>query len=344
MVVDCDVHQGNGTAAIFAGDPTVFTLSIHQFNNYPAEKPPSSLDIHLPDGAGDEEYLHRLGDGYRAALSMFQPDLVLYVAGADPFCEDQLGGLRPDLRRTRRARPPGALDGPQARHPGGRGAGRRLRRERLRHRAHPRLYGRRWPRDVLERTGWASGRARTAYLTGNQLTLVSDMSDLHSATMSPLPCNRLRRLAAAPTSGRWSRRSRLDDLDVSPAVASGTGAAPHPRAGHQHACVALSKSCKLSIRVVETIFHNLRHRQLLHVDGMMGNDYQFRLTQTGRRWPRSLRVGPVRRAGAGLGRRIIARVVQAQAAQPNVTREDAARGPLGPGAPRQPAGPAGPGA
>ena len=74
MVVDCDVHHGNGTAAIFAGDPSVFTLSIHQFNNYPSEKPPSSLDIHLADGVGDAEYLHRLGNGYRAALAMFQPD------------------------------------------------------------------------------------------------------------------------------------------------------------------------------------------------------------------------------------------------------------------------------
>ena len=93
MVVDCDVHHGNGTAAIFAGDPSVFTLSIHQFNNYPTEKPPSSLDIHLADGIGDAEYLHRLGNGYRAALAMFQPGLVLYVAGADPYMEDQLGGL-----------------------------------------------------------------------------------------------------------------------------------------------------------------------------------------------------------------------------------------------------------
>ncbi len=93
MVVDCDVHHGNGTAAVFAGDSSVFTLSIHQFNNYPSEKPPSSLDIHLADGIGDAEYLHRLGNGYRAALSMFQPELVVYVAGADPFFEDQLGGL-----------------------------------------------------------------------------------------------------------------------------------------------------------------------------------------------------------------------------------------------------------
>jgi acetoin utilization deacetylase AcuC-like enzyme len=88
-----DVHHGNGTAAVFADDPSVFTLSIHQFNNYPSEKPLSSLDIHLPDGTGDAEYLHRLGNGYRAALSMFHPELLLYVAGADPYVEDQLGGL-----------------------------------------------------------------------------------------------------------------------------------------------------------------------------------------------------------------------------------------------------------
>jgi acetoin utilization deacetylase AcuC-like enzyme len=93
MVVDCDVHHGNGTAAIFAGDDSVFTLSIHQFNNYPTEKPPSSLDIHLADGIGDAEYLTRLGNGYRAALAMFRPELVVYVAGADPYYEDQLGGL-----------------------------------------------------------------------------------------------------------------------------------------------------------------------------------------------------------------------------------------------------------
>jgi acetoin utilization deacetylase AcuC-like enzyme len=90
MVVDCDVHHGNGTAAIFAGDPSVFTLSIHQFNNYPTEKPPSSLDIHLADGVADSEYIHRLESGYHAALAMFKPELALYVAGADPY---QLGGL-----------------------------------------------------------------------------------------------------------------------------------------------------------------------------------------------------------------------------------------------------------
>jgi acetoin utilization deacetylase AcuC-like enzyme len=68
-------------------------MSIHQFNNYPSEKPLSSLDVHLPDGVQDAEYLHRLGNGYRASLAMFQPELVIYVAGADPYREDQLGGL-----------------------------------------------------------------------------------------------------------------------------------------------------------------------------------------------------------------------------------------------------------
>ena len=93
MTVDCDVHHGNGTAALFAGDPSVFTLSIHQFNNYPSEKPLSSLDIHLADNTGDEEYLKRLENGVKAALLMFRPDLIIYLAGADPYCEDQLGGL-----------------------------------------------------------------------------------------------------------------------------------------------------------------------------------------------------------------------------------------------------------
>jgi acetoin utilization deacetylase AcuC-like enzyme len=93
MVVDCDVHHGNGTAALFAGDASVFTLSIHQFNNYPSEKPLSSLDIHLADGTADQEYLERLRNGMSAALALFRPDLIIYVAGADPYGEDQLGGL-----------------------------------------------------------------------------------------------------------------------------------------------------------------------------------------------------------------------------------------------------------
>jgi acetoin utilization deacetylase AcuC-like enzyme len=94
MTVDCDVHQGNGTAAIFAGDHSVFTLSIHQENNYPYPKPASSLDINLPDRVGDAEYLRELENGLDAALAEFQPDLIVFVAGADPYRDDQLGGLR----------------------------------------------------------------------------------------------------------------------------------------------------------------------------------------------------------------------------------------------------------
>ncbi|MCU0229286.1 MAG: histone deacetylase [Bryobacterales bacterium] len=93
LVLDADVHQGNGTAAIFAGDPSVFTLSIHQLHNYPAEKPPSTLDIHLEDGVSDVEYLDKLRAAYVPALQLFRPDFVFYVAGADPYLEDQLGGI-----------------------------------------------------------------------------------------------------------------------------------------------------------------------------------------------------------------------------------------------------------
>ncbi|HYL35727.1 MAG TPA: histone deacetylase [Bryobacteraceae bacterium] len=92
MVVDCDVHHGNGTAAIFAGDRTVLTLSMHQFHNYPNEKPASTIDVHLRDGLGDEEYLTRLRGALDLALG-FGPNLILYLAGADPYGEDQLGGL-----------------------------------------------------------------------------------------------------------------------------------------------------------------------------------------------------------------------------------------------------------
>ncbi len=109
MTLDCDVHQGNGTATIFApaagpGNPSgmarmrsmntdVFTISLHQENNYPAFKPPSSLDLNLPDGLGDADYLACLGNAFSLGLSKFQPDLLCYVAGADPYSEDQLGGL-----------------------------------------------------------------------------------------------------------------------------------------------------------------------------------------------------------------------------------------------------------
>ena len=93
MVVDTDVHQGNGTAAIFAGDDTVFTLSIHQENNYPYPKPPSTIDINLPDGTGDDNYLETLDRHLALAFQEFTPKILFYIAGADPYCEDQLGGL-----------------------------------------------------------------------------------------------------------------------------------------------------------------------------------------------------------------------------------------------------------
>lgn len=120
MTVDCDVHHGNGTAAIFppkrhSGKPLpsvsaaqiesqimtttaeaedeVFTISLHQANNYPAYKPPSSIDVNLPDGTGDDDYLAWLDQSLSSALRQFSPDLLCYIAGADPYREDQLGGL-----------------------------------------------------------------------------------------------------------------------------------------------------------------------------------------------------------------------------------------------------------
>jgi len=102
MTVDCDVHQGNGTAAIFVGDHSVFTLSIHQENNYPYPKPPSTLDINLRDRAEDAEYLRELEKGLESALGEFHPDLIFYVAGADPYRDDQLGGLKLSLEGLER--------------------------------------------------------------------------------------------------------------------------------------------------------------------------------------------------------------------------------------------------
>ena len=93
MVVDTDVHHGNGTAAIFSKDNSVFTLSIHQYNNYPAHKPHSSLDLNLEDGVADEEYLATLLPAVKKSIADFQPDILFYVGGADPYREDQLGGL-----------------------------------------------------------------------------------------------------------------------------------------------------------------------------------------------------------------------------------------------------------
>jgi acetoin utilization deacetylase AcuC-like enzyme len=94
MVVDTDVHHGNGTAHIFRNDDSVFTLSIHQQHNYPADKPPSNLDLNLDDGVEDQEYLAILLPSVEKSLDEFRPDILFYVGGADPFCEDQLGGLR----------------------------------------------------------------------------------------------------------------------------------------------------------------------------------------------------------------------------------------------------------
>ena len=118
MTVDCDVHHGNGTAAIFARTRTtseplpssgsstlrgavmrgahagdIFTISLHQENNYPAWKPPSSIDVGLPDGITDDDYLACLDNALSSALRRFKPDLICYIAGADPYREDQLGGL-----------------------------------------------------------------------------------------------------------------------------------------------------------------------------------------------------------------------------------------------------------
>ena len=92
-VIDCDVHHGNGTAAIFAAEEATFTFSIHQEHNYPLVKPPSDRDVALADGTGDAEYLARLAERLPDELRRHAPDLAFYLAGADPYREDQLGGL-----------------------------------------------------------------------------------------------------------------------------------------------------------------------------------------------------------------------------------------------------------
>jgi acetoin utilization deacetylase AcuC-like enzyme len=129
MTVDCDVHHGNGTAAIFAGTRTpgeplpstaaapapvpagkmryahagnVFTISLHQHNNYPAWKPHSSIDVDLPDGTGDDDYLAWLDNALSSGLRQFEPELICYIAGADPYREDQLGGLALTLEGLKR--------------------------------------------------------------------------------------------------------------------------------------------------------------------------------------------------------------------------------------------------
>jgi acetoin utilization deacetylase AcuC-like enzyme len=93
LILDCDVHQGNGTAQIFASDPTVFTMSIHGARNFPLRKHPSSLDVPLEDGTGDEEYLRALAAAVTESFDRAQADLVLYIAGADPYAGDRIGRL-----------------------------------------------------------------------------------------------------------------------------------------------------------------------------------------------------------------------------------------------------------
>jgi acetoin utilization deacetylase AcuC-like enzyme len=91
-ILDLDVHQGNGTAAIFSGDPSVFTLSVHGESNFPFRKEKSDLDLPLADGTGDEKYLRAAREGLAAALAT-GPDIAFYIAGADPFEHDRLGRL-----------------------------------------------------------------------------------------------------------------------------------------------------------------------------------------------------------------------------------------------------------
>jgi len=93
VILDCDVHQGNGTAEIFRDDASVFTMSIHGERNFPLRKQPSSLDVGLPDGVGDEEYLAAVAGAVATSLARSRADLAFYIAGADPYAGDRLGRL-----------------------------------------------------------------------------------------------------------------------------------------------------------------------------------------------------------------------------------------------------------
>ena len=106
LVIDLDVHQGNGTAAVFAADSRTFTLSFHGQRNYPFRKEASSLDVGLPDGTGDDEYLERLAAALPEVLPASRPDLIVYLAGVDPLAGDRYGRLaltRAGLHRRDRA-------------------------------------------------------------------------------------------------------------------------------------------------------------------------------------------------------------------------------------------------
>ncbi len=94
VILDCDVHQGNGTASILADDPTIFTFSIHGAKNFPLHKEKSSLDIELEDGAGDRVYLDMLEEGVQRSLALAQADMAIVLAGADPYSGDRLGRLK----------------------------------------------------------------------------------------------------------------------------------------------------------------------------------------------------------------------------------------------------------
>ena len=102
LVVDCDVHQGHGTAAIFRDDPNVFTFSMHGAHNFPFKKQHSDLDVALEDRAGDAEYLRLLERHLDDALARHEPDVVFYLAGADPHEGDRLGRLRMTIDGLRR--------------------------------------------------------------------------------------------------------------------------------------------------------------------------------------------------------------------------------------------------
>ena len=93
-IIDCDVHQGNGTASIFAGDASVFTLSLHGDKNFPFRKVASDLDVALPDGTGDADYLRALDEALAQLAQRFDPQLVIYLAGADAHEGDRLGRLK----------------------------------------------------------------------------------------------------------------------------------------------------------------------------------------------------------------------------------------------------------
>lgn len=93
LIIDLDVHQGNGTASILAGDDSIFTFSMHGARNFPFDKENSDLDIELPDGCNDEAYLAHLDHGLNTAFDLARPDLAIYLAGADPYQDDRLGRL-----------------------------------------------------------------------------------------------------------------------------------------------------------------------------------------------------------------------------------------------------------